>query len=154
MSLLDYKINRRITCFGSKVYGFKIYGCLLDITIAAIESIESINDLWKFYEEKNKQALDADLFWMHHNSFYIGCCKTHIDRIFSTNYQNMSFADRFNCKHFRALPLEKCCLDPTSKLSDLCFHCLDTLSDILVKKLHTFTTPKEFLLESFWLKIW
>ena len=60
----------------------------------------------------------------------------------------MSSVGRLNCEHFRALPLEKCCLDLANKLSDLCFHCLDTLSDILVKKLHTFTTPKEFLLES------
>ena len=131
---LDYKINRRITCFGSKVYGFKICDCLLDITLVALETIESINDLWKYYEERNKQDLSSHLFWTYHNSFFFGCCRAHIDWIFSTNYQNLFSVSSARCEHFCAFPFKKCCLNLTSKLHDLCFHCLDTLSDILVQK--------------------
>ena len=110
---LDYKINRRISCFGSKVYGFKICDCLVDVTLRALESIENINDLWRFYEERNKQCLSLNLFWTYHDSFFIGCCRAYFDWLFSTNYQNLFGVCAAKCKHFRAVLFEKCCLNLT-----------------------------------------
>ena len=82
---LDYKMNRQISCFGSKVFGFKVCDCLADVTLWALENIENINDLRGIYEEKCKFGLDRNLFWTYHESFFIGCCRAHIDWLFSAN---------------------------------------------------------------------
>ena len=37
---LDYKMNRRIYCFGSEVYGFKVCDCLVEVTLGALETIK------------------------------------------------------------------------------------------------------------------
>ena len=96
-----------------------------------------------------KETSSFNLFWTYHDSFFIGCCRAHIDWLFSTNYQNLFGVCAAKCKHFRAVSFKKCCLNLTGDLHDLCVPCLDTLSDILVQKLHTFTTPRAFLFESF-----
>ena len=85
--LLDYKTNRQISCFGLKVYGFKVCDCLVEVTLGTLETINSINDLWRIYEEKCKFGLNTNLFWTHHLIFFIGCCRAHIDWLFSANYQ-------------------------------------------------------------------
>ena len=134
---MNYKRNRQISCFGSKARGFKLCDCLVDVTLGALENIETINDLWRIYEEKNKFGLGQNLFWTCHNGFFLGCCRADIEWLFL----NLPIIPK--CNHIRAISFEKCCFNLDCELHDFCFHCLDVLSDILVKKLHTFITPAE-----------
>ena len=113
---MNFKTNRRISCFGSVIYGFKVCDCLVDVTIGAFNSIGSVTDLWKFYEPKNKYGL-GNLFWTYHNNFFIGCFRAHIGWLFSGNYENLLFDCTINCRGNPAVRFEKCCFNLTKRFA-------------------------------------
>ena len=84
---LKYKLNKRILDLGERCFGLRICDCLLDLTLVGLENIESINDLWRFYEKENGLRI-KDLFWAYHDECFMTnalCCKTYINYLYETN---------------------------------------------------------------------
>ena len=67
----------------------------------------------------------------------IGCCKAHIEWLKLTNHKNLFGSCSEICDHVQSVPYESCCLSLVNDLHNLCFRCINILSDILVQKLHT-----------------
>ena len=95
MSLSLVQSNNEFACFGAKVYKFRLCSCLFYVTHYAIRKLESINDLWQFYEEKCSFGLGKNLFWKknlfwnYHDDCYIGCCRAYTDWAILTSDGNL-----------------------------------------------------------------
>ena len=123
---LQLNTSRPISCFGTKVHGFKVCDCILDVTFGALEKIDSINELWRIYKEKCKFGLETNLLWTYHARFFIGCCRAHMEWLIETSLPPLP-----RCDHIRAESFHKCYYNLNVSLNDFCYVCLDALSDIL-----------------------
>ena len=134
-------MNKRILHLGERCFGLRICDCLLDLTLVGLENIESLNDLWRFYEKENGLRI-KDLFWTYHDECFIGCCKTHINYLYETNSDLVEYRNNL-CENRRAVFSQKHCFDMGKgmylEMYNFCHTCLNNLSDVLVKSLNSFS---------------
>ena len=111
---------RKFTCLSEEVHNFRVCGCFNDVTVFALDKVETVNDFCNLYE-KNVN-LRENLFWNYHNNCYITCCKKHIDWVVAVNYKNVFGRSSNECIEC-SRPFELCCLNFVKDLSDFCLNC-------------------------------
>ena len=128
-------------CFGNLVHSIHTCSCFFDVTRAALNKVEDVNDLWDIYE-KFGLILRENLFWNHYKDCYMVCCTKHIDWLIATNYKNVFGKSSTECIEIPNKPYELCCLKYAKDLSDFCANCAGNLCDVLEENVYYVKTSK------------
>ena len=127
--------SRKFTCFGKTIHGIRVCSCFFDLTIYALDKVETVNDFWNLYE-KHGVNLGENLFWNCYNDCYLVCCRKHIDWLTATNYKNVFGKSSTECIECPNTPYELRCLNFAKDLCDFCISCTGNLCDVLENSLY------------------